>query len=126
MSPYRLYQAAASANKHTIMGCGKAVSPGQFLIERLTNGRLRSAHVGQDGGLRFFEDTTGIAATNLVVGTAYRITLTLGSAGAHIYVNNTEVASIPQNVNGWDNASAKFIGTYIDGVQSPAQGCSIN
>lgn len=119
------YQPFASDDKH-ILFTGSDPAPGnnvgEFSIERLTNGRLRAWHVGQDGGLRFFEDTSGIAATNLVVDAAVRITATFGPGGAKIYVDDTEVANIPENTNGWDNTVNKYLGVWSDGASPTSQG----
>ena len=101
-----------------------ASQPGDFSIEVLANGRLRGYHVGQDGVLRFFEDGAGITGTNLRVGTAHRIDLSLGPQGARIYLDGAELAAaaIPANVNGWNNARDKYLGVFPDGTSGPAVG----
>ena len=79
---------------------------------------------GQDGVLRFFEDGAGITGTNLQVGTAHRIDLSLGPQGARIYLDGAELtaAAIPANVNGWNNARDKYLGRWTDGMLAPANG----
>jgi len=118
------YQPTSSAAKHVIFAAHTpfAGAPGNFSIERLTNGRLRVWHYGQDGALRYFESTNGIAATNLVNGTAYRIALVLGPLGAHLYLDDVLVASIPENQNGWNNTIDKYVGIWTNGTQDPMQG----
>ncbi len=74
--------------------------------------------------LRFFEGTGGITGTNLQVGTAHRIDLSLGPQGARIYLDGAELpaAAIPANTNGWNNGRVKYLGRWTDGVQAPAVG----
>ena len=96
-----------------------AAQAGDFSIEVLPNGRLRGWHTGQDDMLRFFEGTGGITGTNLQVGTAHRIDLSLGPQGARIYLDGAELpaAAIPANTNGWNNGRVKYLGRWTDGVQ---------
>lgn len=115
-------QPSGSLNKHIYLSWGDGTQIGDGSIERLTNGRIRAWHVGGDGGLRFFESTDGVAGTNLVEGTAYRITVILGAPAARLYIDDAEVASIPQNTNGWNNSRVKYVGTWTDGVLAPMQG----
>jgi hypothetical protein len=118
------YQRAAAANKHILLAAGDGSAAGDFSLEVLANGRLRGYHTGQDGTLRYFEDQTGITGTNLQVGTAHRIDLSLGSQGARIYLDGAELgaAAIAANSNGWNNARVKYLGRWTDGVQGQAVG----
>ncbi len=119
------YQRASAAAKQVLLAAGEATAheAGDFSIEVLANGRLRAWHVGQDGVLRFFESTDGITGTNLQVGTAHRIDLSLGPQGARIYLDGSELAAaIPENTNGWNNGRVKYLGRWTDGVQAPAVG----
>ena len=120
------YQRASAAAKQILLAAGEAGmhQAGDFSIEVLANGGLRAWHVGQDGVLRFFESTNGVTGTNLQVGTAHRIDLSLGSQGARIYLDGAELtaAAIPDNTNGWNNGRVKYLGRWIDGIQAPAVG----
>jgi hypothetical protein len=119
------YQRNSAAAKHILLAAGPDGSQaGNFSIEVLANGRLRGYHVGQDAQLRFFESTNGITGTDLQVGTAHRIDLTLGSSGARIYLDGVPLtnAFILANTNGWNNAQIKFLGIFTDAVSSPADG----
>jgi hypothetical protein len=120
------YQRNSAAAKHVLLAASDALSTGagDFSIEVLPNGRLRAFHVGQDAQLRFFESTDGITGTNLQVGSAHRIDLTLGALGARIYLDGAPLtnAFILANTNGWNNARTKYLGRWIDGVEGPADG----
>jgi hypothetical protein len=118
------YQPNSAAAKHILFAAGNGTQAGDFSIELLANGRLRAYHVGQDNVLRFFESTNGVTGTNLQVGTAYRIDLTLGSLGARIYLDGVPLtdAFILANTNGWNNSPIKYLGVFTDGVSSPADG----
>ena len=118
------YQPNSAAAKHILFAAGNGTQTGDFSIELLANGRLRAYHVGQDNVLRFFESTNGVTGTNLQVGTAYRIDLTLGSLGARIYLDGVPLtdAFIPANTNGWNNSQIKYLGVFTDGVSNPADG----
>ena len=118
------YQPNGAAAKHILFAAGNGTQAGDFSIELLANGRLRAYHVGQDNVLRFFESTDGVTGTNLQVGTAYRIDLTLGSLGARIYLDGVPLtdAFILANTNGWNNTQIKYLGVFTDGVSSPADG----
>ena len=118
------YQPNGAAAKHILFVAGNGSQAGDFSIELLTNGRLRGYHVGQDSTLRFFESTNGITGTNLQVGTAYRIDATFGPAGAKIYLDGVPLtdACIAANTNGWNNSRVKYLGTWVDGTTSPAEG----
>ena len=85
---------------------------------------LRAWHVGQDAQLRFFDSTSGITDTNLQVGTAHRIDLTLGPSGARIYLDGAPLTNgfILANQNGWNNARIKHLGMWTDGVTDGADG----
>jgi Concanavalin A-like lectin/glucanases superfamily len=118
------YQRNSAAAKQILLAAGNGTQAGDFSIEVLANGRLRGYHVGQDLQLRFFESTNGITGTDLQVGTAHRIDLTLGSLGARIYLNGAPLihAFILANTNGWNNTRIKYLGRWIDGALSPADG----
>jgi hypothetical protein len=120
------YQRNSAAAKHVLLAASDALSTGvgDFSIEVLPNGRLRAFHVGQDAQLRFFESTNGITGTNLEVGSAHRIDLTLGSLGARIYLDGVPLthAFIPANRNGWNNTRIKHLGVWTDGVLDGADG----
>ena len=118
------YERGSAAAKQILLAAGDGSQAGDFSIEVLANGRLRGYHVGQDGVLRFFEDGAGITGTNLQVGTAHRIDLSLGPQGARIYLDGAELtaAAIPANVNGWNNARVKYLGVLPDGASGPAVG----
>jgi Concanavalin A-like lectin/glucanases superfamily len=120
------YQRASAAAKQILLAAGEAGvhQAGDFSIEVLANGGLRAWHIGQDGVLRFFESTNGVTGTNLQVGTAHRIDLSLGSQGARIYLDGAELtaAAIPDNTNGWNNGRVKYLGRWVDGIQAPAVG----
>ncbi|MGH6921109.1 MAG: LamG-like jellyroll fold domain-containing protein, partial [Geminicoccaceae bacterium] len=118
------YQRNSAAAKHTLLAAGDGTQTGDFSIEALANGRLHGWHVGQHGLLRSFESTDGVIGTNLQVGTAYRIDLSLGSQGARIYLDGAELtaARIPENTNGWNNGRDKYLGRWTDGVEAPAVG----
>jgi hypothetical protein len=117
------YQRNSAAAKHVLLAAGDGTQPGDFSIEVLANGRLRGYHVGQDGVLRFFESGSGVTGTNLQVGSAHRIDLTLGSLGARIYLDAAPLgnAFIPANTNGWNNTRVKHLGIF-PGELSPADG----
>ena len=118
------YQRNSAAAKHILLAAGDGTEPGDFSIEVLANGRLRGYHVGQDGVLRFFESSSGIIGTDLQVGSAHRIDLTLGSLGARIYLNGVPLtnAFILANTNGWNNARVKYVGVFTNGLSAPADG----
>lgn len=118
------YQRASAASKQILLAAGDGSEAGDFSIEVPATGRLRGWHTGQDARLRFFEASDGITGTNLQVGTAYRIELSLGPDGARIYLDGAELtaAAIPANVNGWNNAREKYLGRWTDGVLDPAVG----
>jgi hypothetical protein len=118
------YQRVSAANKQILLAAGDGGQIGDFSIEVLADGRLRAWHTGQDQVLRFFDDTSGITGTNLQVGTAHRIDLSLGPQGARIYLDGAELvaAAIPENLNGWNNTRVKYLGRWTDGVQAPAVG----
>jgi Concanavalin A-like lectin/glucanases superfamily len=108
------YQRNSAAAKHILLAAGDGTQAGDFSIEVLANGRLRGYHVGQDGVLRFFESGSGITGTDLQVGTAHRIDLTLGSLGARIYLDGAPLISafILANTNGWNNTRIKYLGIF--------------
>lgn len=109
------FQPSTNAPFMCICARSNSSTPGGFSIERRDSGRLRGWHVGQDGGLRFFaNDPTGIPGTNLVVGTAYRITVTMGLGGFKIYLDDDLAAHISENINTWNNSAAWFFGVYTD------------
>jgi Concanavalin A-like lectin/glucanases superfamily len=118
------YQRTSATHKHILLAAGDSSAAGDFSLEVLPNGRLRAWHTGQDDMLRFFEHTNGITGTNLQVGTAHRIDLSLGPQGARLYLDGAELvaAAIPENLNGWNNARVKFLGRWTDGVQGSAVG----
>jgi hypothetical protein len=118
------YQRNSAAAKQILVAAGDGAQAGDFSIEVLANGKLRGYHVGQDNVLRFFEDPAGVSGTNLQVGTAHRIDLTLGPLGARIYLDGAELtaAAIPANVNSWNNARVKYLGVFSDGASEPAVG----
>lgn len=118
------YQRNSAAAKHILLAAGDGTEPGDFSIEVLANGRLRGYHVGQDGVLRFFESSSGIIGTDLQIGSAHRIDLTLGSLGARIYLNGVPLpnAFILANTNGWNNARIKYVGVFTNGLGAPADG----
>jgi hypothetical protein len=118
------YQRNSAAAKHILLAAGNGTQAGDFSIEVLADGRLRGYHVGQAGVLRFFESSSGITGTDLQVGTAHRIDLTLGSLGARIYLDGAPLihAFILANTNGWNNTRIKYLGVFTDGVGSPADG----
>jgi len=118
------YQPNSALNKHTLLaGSGEFSGvAGDFSLERLTNGRLRAFHYDQAGDLGFFESSAGIAATNLATDTAYRIDLSLGPAGAALYLDGALVSSLPTHTNAWNNARVKYLGIWVDGVQSSVDG----
>ena len=118
------YQRNSAAAKHILLAAGDGTQAGDFSLEVLANGRLRGYHVGQDAELRFFESTAGIIGTNLQVGTAHRIDLTLGSRGARIYLDGAPLITgfILANRNGWNNTRVKHLGVFTDGVGAPANG----
>jgi hypothetical protein len=118
------YQRNSAAAKHVLLAAGDGTQPGDFSLEVLANGRLRGYHVGQDGQLRFFEGTNGITGTDLQVGTAHRIDLTLGSLGARIHLDGAPLTSafILANTNGWNNSRIKHLGVFPGGTLSPADG----
>ena len=109
------YQPTFNASSQCICARGNGSAPGGFSIERRDNGRLRGWHVGQDGGIRNFGgDTDGIPGTNLAVGTAYRITVTMGLGGVKVYLNDTLVSHTPENINTWANGSPWVWGIWTD------------
>lgn len=118
------YQRESAAAKQTILAVGTGSQPGDLSIEVQSNGMLRGWHTGQDGELRFFDGSSGVVGTNLQVGTAYRIDLTLGRQGARLYLDGVALAAavIPANVNGWNNDRTKYLARWTDGDQSPAIG----
>jgi hypothetical protein len=118
------YQRESASDKHILLAAGNGSEAGDFSIEVLANGRLRAWHTGQDRVLRHFESSGGITGTNLQVGTAHRIDLTLGPQGARLYLDGAELtaAAIPENSNGWNNGRVKYLGRWTDGVQAPAVG----
>ena len=118
------YQPRTATSKHVILSRGSGTAPGDFSLERLPDGRLRGWHVGQDATLRFFENSSGITGTALLNGTAYRIDLTFGPAGAHLYLDGTALsaATIIENTNGWNNAAPLYVGVWNDGVGDPVDG----
>ena len=118
------YQRESASEKHILLAGGDGSEIGDFSIEVLPNGRLRGWHTGQDNQLRFFENTAGVTGTDLQVGTAHRIELTLGAQGARIYLDGAELAAaaIPANTNGWNHGRVKFLGRWTDGAQAPAIG----
>ena len=118
------YQRNSTAAKQILLAAGDGTQAGDFSIEVLPNGRLRGYHVGQDGVLRFFEGGDGITGTNLQVGTAHRIDLTLGLFGARIYLDGAPLtnAFILANWNGWNNSRIKYLGIFSDGASAPADG----
>ena len=118
------YQRNSAAARQVLLAAGDGTQAGDFSIEILSNGRLRGYHVGADHVLRFFESPDGITGTDLQVGTAHRIDLTLGLQGARIYLDGSELvaAAITANTNGWNNAQDKYLGRWTDGIISPAVG----
>jgi hypothetical protein len=117
------YQRNSAAAKHILLAAGDGTQVGDLSIEVLANGRLRGYHRGQDGVLRFFESSNGITGTNLQVGTAHRIDLTLGPLGARIYLDGIPLtqAFILGNTNSWNNARIKHLGIF-PGEVGPADG----
>ena len=107
-----------------IAGSGSlTVAPGDFSVEIQPTGLLRGYHVGQDGVLRFFEASAGIAGTNLRDGEAHLVVLTLGSvAGAQLWLDGSLVSTIAANFNAWNNARDKYVGIWTDGIASPLYG----
>lgn len=117
------FQPSSDAAAMTICARANSTTIGGFSLERRPDGRLRGWHVGPDGGLRFFgNDANGIPGTNLVVGTAYRITVTMGPSGLKIYLNDSQVDHITQNTNSWVNSSAWFFGIFTNAVNGPMRG----
>jgi hypothetical protein len=120
------YQRNSALAKHVLFALGdpNTAAIGDMSLEVLQNGQLRGYHVGQDGVLRNLESPNGITGTNLAVGVAHRIDLTMGPAGDKIYLDGTPFpnAFTALNTNGWNNAAVKYLGIYTDGVQAGADG----
>ena len=118
------YQRNSALARQLLFAVGSASTavPGDLSIEVQPNGQLRGYHIGSDGVLDFFESSAGITGTNLAVGTAYRITLSLGSAGVKLYLDNTLLSIAPAsgNTNGWNNALPKYLAVFSDGLSNPA------
>jgi hypothetical protein len=108
------YQRNSMAAKHVLFAVGDGTAIGDLSIEVLANGLLRGYHVGGDGVLRFFESTNGITGARFPVGTARRIDVSLGAAGAQIFVDGAAypAATIAANTNGWNNAAVKYLAVF--------------
>lgn len=116
------YEPRTAISKHVIINRGIGEAPGDFSIERLADRRLRGWHVGQDGILRFFGSTDGIAGTSLDDGTAYRIDVTFGPDGASLYLDGVLQSTIASNINGWNNTAPLSIGVWNDGTLAALDG----
>lgn len=121
------YQPTALAAKQVLFACtdDSSTGLGDCTLEIQTTGAL-------SGGIRydanpsvpraFFGGSLLPGVGSLAVGTAYRITMFFGLAGAWLKINGTTISSIPGPLVTWNNNRVKNFGIWQDGFSGPMAG----
>lgn len=103
----------SDATKQIIACMGDGSQPGDWSIERLPHGRLRAWHVRADGGLGHFYGAAGVPGAIMRPRRPAHIVLSLGPAGAMIYLDGDLAASMPSHANG-DSGRQIILGAWWD------------
>ena len=96
--------------REVIAECDDGSTPGSFALYRrwasTTEWRL-GGYVRDGGGSKqYFGALAGVSGATLPIDTAKRIVLTQGPAGAALYLDDSQVATLPSVTQGWASLSA--------------------